>query len=118
MSETDAIGLAGENLRGASGLDQDVTPSPSKKRAKKSVASGVTQDTVEIPSEQPTSAEAHALAEPSLGSDATAADVAPPNGAASRGSEFELKLLVDAERLTDFNEAPIIAAHARSKGTR
>jgi triphosphatase len=118
MSETDAIGLAGENLRGTSGLDQDAAPSPRKKRTKKSVASAVTQDTAEVPSEQPTSTEARALAEPSLHGNATAADVATPNGAAPRGSEFELKLLVDPERLADFNEAPIIAANARSKGTR
>ncbi len=33
-------------------------------------------------------------------------------------SEVELKLLVDADRLADFDEAPAIAAHARNKGAR
>src|SRR5262249_42870031 len=38
--------------------------------------------------------------------------------AAPRTSEIELKLLVDADRLADFNDAPIVATKARNKGTR
>lgn len=34
------------------------------------------------------------------------------------GGEVELKLIVDADRLGDFNDAPVIAANARSRGTR
>src|SRR6516164_5351925 len=35
-----------------------------------------------------------------------------------RASEIEIKLLVDADRLADFNDAPIVATKARNKGTR
>ena len=34
------------------------------------------------------------------------------------GSEIELKLIVDAGKLADFDDAPVIKAHARNKGTR
>jgi triphosphatase len=46
------------------------------------------------------------------------ADVSLPGAAAPRASEIELKLLVDADRLADFNDAPIVATKARNKGTR
>jgi inorganic triphosphatase YgiF len=56
----------------------------------------------------------------------TARDVSPPGeqavadapSAKPAATEIELKLLVDPDRLADFNEAAIIATHARSKGTR
>jgi inorganic triphosphatase YgiF len=48
----------------------------------------------------------------------TALEPSPSRDAAPRATEIELKLLVDAERLADFNDAPIIAANARNKGTR
>src|SRR5260370_22241654 len=41
-----------------------------------------------------------------------------PNGAKPLRSEIELKHLVDADHLADFNAAPIIATNARNKGTR
>ncbi|MCP3465297.1 CYTH and CHAD domain-containing protein [Bradyrhizobium sp. CCGUVB23] len=47
-----------------------------------------------------------------------APDISPSRDAAPGAAEFELKLLVDADRLADFNAAPIIAANARNKGTR
>ncbi|MBV8924024.1 MAG: CHAD domain-containing protein, partial [Bradyrhizobium sp.] len=47
-----------------------------------------------------------------------AAPAASPSHPESGGVEIELKLLVDAERLSDFNDAPVIAAHARNKGAR
>ena len=46
------------------------------------------------------------------------ADVSLPGAAARRASEIELKLLVDADRLADLNDAPIVATKARNKGTR
>src|SRR5499427_6963474 len=46
------------------------------------------------------------------------ADASVPGAAAPRASEIELKLLVDASRLADFNDAPIVATKARNKGTR
>jgi triphosphatase len=48
----------------------------------------------------------------------TAADVALPGGSATSGAEIELKLLVDANRLAELENAPIIVANARNKGTR
>ena len=45
-------------------------------------------------------------------------EVSSTNSAAAAGAEVELKLLVDAERLADFNTAPIIATNARNKGLR
>ena len=36
----------------------------------------------------------------------------------ARDVEIELKLLVDADRLAGFNDAPVMSAHARNKGAR
>ncbi|WP_452100711.1 CYTH and CHAD domain-containing protein [Bradyrhizobium monzae] len=47
-----------------------------------------------------------------------APETQPPRDAALRATEIELKLIVDADRLADFNHAPVIAANARNKGTR
>ncbi|MCP3368213.1 CYTH and CHAD domain-containing protein [Bradyrhizobium cajani] len=47
-----------------------------------------------------------------------APEPAQSNAAARPVGEIELKLLVDADRMAHFNAAPIIAAHARNKGTR
>jgi triphosphatase len=62
----------------------------------------------------PPGSEAASLAE-SDNSDAQAPHKLP---AASFGSEIELKLLVDADRLADFADAPAIVAHARTNGIR
>lgn len=44
-------------------------------------------------------------------------DTALPDRA-TQGGEIELKLLVDADHLADFNAAPVIATNARNKGAR
>lgn len=41
-----------------------------------------------------------------------------PSDRVAPGIEIELKLLVDAERLKDFNAAPVIEANARNRGSR
>jgi inorganic triphosphatase YgiF len=41
-----------------------------------------------------------------------------PNAPTRPAGEIELKLLVDADRMADFNAAPVIAANARNKGSR
>ena len=78
------------------------------------------------------SATKHGLAEPHLQgppaetllhetpsrSEAATSEVPLPNGATPLDSEIELKLLVDADHLADFNSAPIIATRARNRGTR
>lgn len=50
--------------------------------------------------------------------DAVATDASLPDATTTLGSEIELKLLVDADRLADFNDTPIVTDHARNKGTR
>ena len=46
------------------------------------------------------------------------ADASPPHHAAPFAGEIELKLLVDPDRLAGFNEAEVIVANARNKGSR
>ena len=48
----------------------------------------------------------------------TAADGSPSSAVLPPDVEIELKLLVDRDRLADFNDAPVIAANARSNGVR
>ncbi|WP_051389912.1 CYTH and CHAD domain-containing protein [Bradyrhizobium sp. Ec3.3] len=50
--------------------------------------------------------------------EAPAPEISPPRDAPSLATELELKLLVEANRLAGFSDAPIIAANARNKGTR
>jgi len=50
--------------------------------------------------------------------EATAPEASSPRDVAPHTTEIELKLLVASDRLADFNDAPIIAANARNKGTR
>ncbi|MBR0694933.1 CYTH and CHAD domain-containing protein [Bradyrhizobium lablabi] len=50
--------------------------------------------------------------------DDAAPEIPPQDGASALGREIELKLLVDADRMADFNAAPIIATNARNKGGR
>lgn len=57
-------------------------------------------------------------AEPVPSSEAAAAYEPVASAPPAPAGEVELKLLVDADRLADFNEAPAIVAHARNKGTR
>lgn len=45
-------------------------------------------------------------------------ETSSPRDVAPHTTEIELKLLVASDRLADFNNAPIIAANARNKGTR
>lgn len=57
-------------------------------------------------------------AEASLPRQAAAREVCPSGGRVPRGSEIELKLLVDSDHMADFTAAPVITANARNKGTR
>jgi inorganic triphosphatase YgiF len=68
--------------------------------------SSTEQGLPEPPSQQPAKADA-ALQSP-----------APPSAPRRPAAEIELKLLVDADRLAGFNDAPVIATNARSKGSR
>jgi triphosphatase len=63
----------------------------------------------------PTDANPHEVTQPS---EAAAAQASRPSDAVPSDVEIELKLLVDFDRLADFNDAAVIAANARSKGAR
>ncbi|MDU6377965.1 MAG: CYTH domain-containing protein, partial [Bradyrhizobium sp.] len=71
---------------------------------------------------QPVSLAADSEAADPAAADAGAAPLDPARPAlpdpAISGEEIELKLLVVPEQLADFNNAPIVVAHARNKGTR
>ena len=75
------------------------------------------QDKVEPASEGPVPADAnqHEVTQPI---EAAAARASRPSDAVPSDVEIELKLLVDFDRLADFNDAAVIAANARSKGAR
>jgi inorganic triphosphatase YgiF len=98
------------------GLRGDLAPQD-EKRTEASVASAGQQGTAEPAAQEPPVEEA-LLREAIARSEAAASEVARLDDAAPSGSEIELKLLVDADRLADFNAAPIIATNARNKGTR
>jgi triphosphatase len=111
MSETAAKRLGGENALAAAGLKKKPAP-PDKNVAEDSAAAFSARS-------------AGPRLQGANSNEPVASRDAPPRpeDAASRGatphtSEIELKLLVDADRLADFNNAPVIIAHARNKGTR
>jgi triphosphatase len=116
MSETAAITPAHERARAAVGLNGESTL-PSKKTHEDSVCSVMKQDLPEPRSLEPVDTQA-IPAEVAPQSEETASAAAPPTVLPPPAAEIELKLLVDADRLGGFNDAPIIANHARNKGTR
>jgi len=116
MLGTDPIAPARDGARVEAGVHGDLAPREKKRTG--SVASTVRHDTAEPRSQEaPHSEETPHLEAPSR-SEATTGEISVPPGAAAPGSEIELKLLVDADRLADFNAAPVIATNARNKGTR
>jgi triphosphatase len=112
MLEPDVTTPARESAHAAAGLDGDLAQQ-GKKGTEGSVASAGQHRVAELRSQESPHIEATLLL-----SDAATPEVSPPNGATPPGDEIELKLLVDADRLADFNAAPIIATNARNKGTR
>src|SRR5271166_473245 len=108
MSETDAMKLGGARAHAVTGLNP--VP-PDKKGAENTVVAGKALEAPEHPeSETPAAKRSRQKPVPS--------DLSQLHEAAPSDTEIELKLLVDPERLADFNEAPIITANARSKGSR
>jgi CYTH domain len=116
MSDTDARTPARERARAVAGLNGDLAPQGQEK-TDNSAASATEQGLAKPRSQEP-AIEGIPLHEASPGSKAAASEVSLPSGAAQLDSELELKLLVDNDRLSDFNDAPIIATSARNKGTR
>lgn len=114
MSDSTATTLATAGVRAVAGPTSDLTLHGKKGN------------------ETPAAASAQAPAEPSThqpvnpgeipAQEAPQSDVATapssPGHAEPRDVEIELKLLVDADRLAHFNDAPVISANARNKGAR
>src|SRR5262249_20075503 len=123
MSETDGAPRSGDSSRAMAQRNRD-RAQRAKKRTENVLA--LTKERAEPCSEQVTDAAGIPLHEAPSRIEAGAgafvlragADVSLPGAAAPRTSEIELKLLVDADRLADFNDAPIVATKARNKGTR
>ncbi len=117
MSETDAIARGGEGVSATTGLNTDPAAQDGK-ATKGSVASITKQDMAEPGAREPVDAQAPLHDEASARQEIASSDADLPGAGGSRNSEIELKLLVDPDRLADFNDAPVIAANARSKGSR
>ncbi len=113
MSEADTPEPARESARAALGIDGAIATQDNK-RPNNSVAAGQ-HGVAELRSQElPNNSLREAQYQGNdVTSEAPAQDIAGP-----AGSEIELKLLVDADRMADFNAAPIIATNARNKGTR
>ncbi len=111
MSETDAIKLGAANARALTGLNP-ANPVPSDKQG---MDDGVTTSK---PSETTEPADAPAAAAKRPRRRPTPSDVVRQHEAAPADTEIELKLVVDPDRLAEFNETPIIADNARSRGSR
>ena len=111
MSEIDAIKRALEPVRRLAGSNNQHVA------IKNAGASGVEQRPgSEISGNDPTRRDPSPA---DLPADDVRAEMATPSReAALHAAEIELKLLVPSDRLADFNDAPIIAANARNKGTR
>jgi triphosphatase len=107
MSESNVTTLAPEGARAAAGLNGSPPPqtskTPPRKRRQAKPIPDKSSDVAAI--ENGGAAPQSEIAAPVMAA-------RPPTG------EIELKLLVDGDRLADFADAPIIAAHARNKGSR
>jgi inorganic triphosphatase YgiF len=111
MSETDAMNLGGVNVRASTGLNPTNSVPPDKQGMENDVMTGKEPETAE-------QVAARAPATTRLRRGPAPSDLAQQHEAAPADSEIELKLVVDPDRLAEFNEAPIIATNARSKGSR
>ena len=115
MSEIDAIKRALEPVRRLAGSNNQHVA------IKNAAASGVEQKPgSKISENEPSHSEPSAADLPAdaISAEATTPHVSSPRDVAPHAAEIELKLLVPSDRLADFNDAPIIAANARNKGTR
>jgi triphosphatase len=116
MSETAATSTARSSI-GAAESDAGPAQQPDKNGAQGPAAFAPEQNPAALPSSEPAAVEAELRHGISLPAEPAAPDTAAP-GAIPAATEIELKLLVDPDRLADFNDVSVIATHARSKGTR
>ena len=117
MSDTEAMRAAAEVARPVVGPNGHRAPR-GEKGADNSLASTAPQGVAAPGPQAPGDVKETARHERPAPAETASLKVAVPVGAAPRNSEFELKLLVDADRLAGFNDAPIIATNARNNGTR
>jgi len=117
MPETGAITPAREGVRATAGLNREPGLQESK-NTKNAVPAPAKPDLGEVRAQERAQPETIPPDEPALRSEDSSSSVPPPSGLPSGAAEIELKLLVDPDRLADFNDAPIITTHARNKGTR
>jgi triphosphatase len=116
MPDTDAIASARGGAHAVDRFDEVYAPH-NKHGVDDKTACATTQDIAEPAPREPAPANDVSHHERPQQSE-TAAEIALPDGAATSGAEIELKLLVDANRLAELENAPIIVANARNKGTR
>ncbi|MBV8921004.1 CYTH and CHAD domain-containing protein [Bradyrhizobium sp.] len=115
MSETAVISTVRGNVGAA---EPDGGPAQQGKNGTQgSVVSAPEQNPGASPASAPAPVEPDAVRDVSTLAEPAAADVGGP-GPRAPATEIELKLLVDPDRLADFNDVGVIATHARSKGTR
>jgi inorganic triphosphatase YgiF len=118
MSEADTPTPARDIAHAVHGLDRSPA-TQDKKKPEELVAPG--QHGAPEPDSQEAANtlvdEAQLIEAPHDGAGATST-ILVQSGITPPGSEIELKLLVDADRMVDFNAAPIIATNARNKGAR
>jgi len=114
MSETAAVRVGGVSVLATAGPKLKSIPQDKKETTEDIVDPATVQGAAEALSQE---LGAHGEL-PAQESASQGDEAAPEKAAAPHGSEVELKLLVDADRLADFNNAPIIAANARNKGAR
>jgi triphosphatase len=117
MSETGAITPARDGVRAVAGLNREPALRD-KKKIKNAVPAAAKPDLEELRAQEQAQPETILQNETAPRSEDGPSSVTPPGGLPSGAAEIELKLLVDPDRLADFNDAPIIATHARNKGTR
>jgi inorganic triphosphatase YgiF len=111
MSETDAMNRGGANAHALTPVNPATSIPSDKKAMENDVTTGKEQESAErfgaegLPARRPRRRP-------------VAANGAVQHEAAPSDTEIELKLVVDPAHLAEFNELPIIAANARSKGNR
>ena len=115
MSETGAIKRTLEPVQRPARTNGHLVPEDGKK-IKNSAASG-TGSGSEFPNNE-LSHHGFTQAADETRAEATSPETAPSRDVAPHATEIELKLLVDADRLTEFSNAPVIDANARNRGSR
>jgi triphosphatase len=126
MSETAAIRISGQSAVAVAPLKRKVAPeerNQDRNHDRKETQNSIDAATMRNRAEPDFAETGSAEPIPPLGSPAQSEEAAPavaaPGGAAPpHAAEIELKLLVDADHLADFNNAPVIASNARNKGAR